>query len=287
MRSCGSRPLRLPDPFLYSPNPSPDGEPDAADRLRRSGPTCRMAADEGRGAPGGAGAVGRRARGRWTDGQEPSRQARVAHDPRPPPLPAAAVRVAAPERRIADIGDEDVAIAGEIVSVSERRRGRLKMLRARVTDGSGTVSAVWFNQPWLARQLQPGTHVRLRAAGAVRIRRPLLRPERRRRDGGLRSRLSGQRGGDAEEAARARRRGARPRAGPADPLPAELKRARGAASARRRALGAPPSPLPRGGRARPPPAGLRRAARTPAGPRCAVAAARRTWSRRRSTRPVT
>ena len=69
----------------------------------------------------------------------------------------------APERRIADLfGDEDVAIAGEILSVSERRRGRLKILTARVADGSGTISATWFNQPWLARQLQPGKHVRLR-----------------------------------------------------------------------------------------------------------------------------
>jgi ATP-dependent DNA helicase RecG len=69
----------------------------------------------------------------------------------------------APERRIADLfGDEDVAIAGEILSVSERRRGRLKILTARVADGSGTISATWFNQPWLARQLQPGRQVRLR-----------------------------------------------------------------------------------------------------------------------------
>jgi len=46
--------------------------------------------------------------------------------------------------------------------VSKRRRGRLQMLTARVTDGSATVSATWFNQPWLERQLHPGTPVRLR-----------------------------------------------------------------------------------------------------------------------------
>jgi ATP-dependent DNA helicase RecG len=68
-----------------------------------------------------------------------------------------------PERRIADLhGDEEVAIAGEILSVSKRRRGRLQMLTARVSDGSATVSATWFNQPWLERQLQAGTVVRLR-----------------------------------------------------------------------------------------------------------------------------
>jgi ATP-dependent DNA helicase RecG len=68
-----------------------------------------------------------------------------------------------PERRMADLSrDEEVAIAGEVLSVSKRRRGRLQMLTARVTDGSATVSATWFNQPWLERQLQPGTPVRLR-----------------------------------------------------------------------------------------------------------------------------
>ncbi len=68
-----------------------------------------------------------------------------------------------PERRIADLrGDEDVAISGEVLSTSTRRRGRLQMLTARISDGTATVSATWFNQPWLERQLQPGTAVRLR-----------------------------------------------------------------------------------------------------------------------------
>ncbi len=68
-----------------------------------------------------------------------------------------------PERRIADLqADEDVAISGEVLTVSKRRRGRLQMLTARISDGTATVSATWFNQPWLERQLQPGTAVRLR-----------------------------------------------------------------------------------------------------------------------------
>jgi len=63
-----------------------------------------------------------------------------------------------PERRIADLqADEDVAISGEVLTVSKRRRGRLQMLTARISDGTATVSATWFNQPWLERQLQPGT----------------------------------------------------------------------------------------------------------------------------------
>ena len=68
-----------------------------------------------------------------------------------------------PEVRMADLrADEDVAIAGEVLSTSTRRRGRLQMLTARISDGTATVSATWFNQPWLERQLLPGTAVRLR-----------------------------------------------------------------------------------------------------------------------------
>src|SRR5438270_5798726 len=51
-----------------------------------------------------------------------------------------------PERRMADLDrDEEVAIAGEVLSVSRRRRGRLQILTARVTDGTATISATWFN----------------------------------------------------------------------------------------------------------------------------------------------
>ena len=54
------------------------------------------------------------------------------------------------ELRIAELGgDEEVAIRGEVLSVSKRRRGRLQMLTARVSDGSATISATWFNQSWL------------------------------------------------------------------------------------------------------------------------------------------
>jgi ATP-dependent DNA helicase RecG len=68
-----------------------------------------------------------------------------------------------PEVRIADLqADEDVAISGEVLSTSKRRRGRLQMLTARINDGTATISATWFNQPWLERQLQPGTALRLR-----------------------------------------------------------------------------------------------------------------------------
>ena len=73
---------------------------------------------------------------------------------------------AAPEKRIADLfGDEEVLIEGQILRTSLRRgRGRLQILTAQVSDGSGQISATWFNQPWLQEKLKPGTHVRLRGA---------------------------------------------------------------------------------------------------------------------------
>jgi ATP-dependent DNA helicase RecG len=70
------------------------------------------------------------------------------------------------ERRIVDLlGEEEAAIAGVVRSVSARRvRARLTVLKARVADDSGSVTAVWFNQPWLVDRLRPGTHVRLRGS---------------------------------------------------------------------------------------------------------------------------
>src|SRR5687768_15789752 len=72
----------------------------------------------------------------------------------------------APERRIAELwGEDEVVIAGEVLKTSSRRgRGRLQILTAQVSDGSGQISATWFNQPWLQEKLVPGTRVRLRGA---------------------------------------------------------------------------------------------------------------------------
>ena len=68
-----------------------------------------------------------------------------------------------PEVAIAALGGEDeVAIAGEVLNVNSRRRGRLTIVTARISDGTAAVGATWFNQPWLADQLKPGVHVRLR-----------------------------------------------------------------------------------------------------------------------------
>src|SRR6185437_5535717 len=60
-------------------------------------------------------------------------------------------------------GEEEAVIAGEVRRISIRpTRRRLTVLKAAVRDSSGEISAVWFNQPWLADKLQPGTRLRLR-----------------------------------------------------------------------------------------------------------------------------
>jgi ATP-dependent DNA helicase RecG len=71
---------------------------------------------------------------------------------------------AAPEVAISDLfGEDEVAISGRVVSASLRRlRGRLTAVDARIKDASGTIGVRWFNQPWLADKLTPGTEVRVR-----------------------------------------------------------------------------------------------------------------------------
>jgi ATP-dependent DNA helicase RecG len=60
-------------------------------------------------------------------------------------------------------GSEEVAIVGEVLNVTKRPlRGRRSLVTARISDGTATITAGWFNQPWVADQLRPGVHVRLR-----------------------------------------------------------------------------------------------------------------------------
>ena len=68
-----------------------------------------------------------------------------------------------PAKRVSDLfGDEEAVIDVVVKSASSRRRGRLKILTARVVDESGEIQATWFNQPWLETRLTPGTRIRLR-----------------------------------------------------------------------------------------------------------------------------
>src|SRR2546421_7344197 len=59
---------------------------------------------------------------------------------------------------------EEVVVRGRVLNVEKRpMRGRRRTrIVARVDDGTATVSVTWFNQPWLADRLKPGTAVRLR-----------------------------------------------------------------------------------------------------------------------------
>jgi len=68
-----------------------------------------------------------------------------------------------PAKRVSDLfGDEEAALEVVVRSVSSRRRGRLKILTARVSDETGEIKATWFNQPWLEARLTAGTRVRVR-----------------------------------------------------------------------------------------------------------------------------
>src|SRR5215470_17730921 len=59
---------------------------------------------------------------------------------------------------------EEVVVSGRVLNVEKRpMRGRRRTrIVARVDDGTAAVSVTWFNQPWLADRLKPGTEVRLR-----------------------------------------------------------------------------------------------------------------------------
>jgi ATP-dependent DNA helicase RecG len=72
---------------------------------------------------------------------------------------------AAPERRITELfGEDEAVIAGEVLSTRLQRARRLKLVKARVADETGEITAVWFNQAWLADRLVPGMQVRLRGS---------------------------------------------------------------------------------------------------------------------------
>jgi ATP-dependent DNA helicase RecG len=75
-------------------------------------------------------------------------------------------------RPVADLapGEEaSVAVAVRGVTVKPMRDRRRKRVEARVFDDSGPMVAVWFNQPWVARQLGEGAgvvlHGKLRRRG--------------------------------------------------------------------------------------------------------------------------
>jgi ATP-dependent DNA helicase RecG len=67
-------------------------------------------------------------------------------------------------RRVAELAlgeDATVAVVVGGVQVKPMRDRRRKRVEARVRDDSGPLVAVWFNQPWIARQLGEGSQVLL------------------------------------------------------------------------------------------------------------------------------
>ena len=67
-------------------------------------------------------------------------------------------------RTIATLGvgeEATVAVTVRSITVRPTRNRRLKKVEARVFDETGPVVAVWWNQPWLAKQLGEGTQVLL------------------------------------------------------------------------------------------------------------------------------
>ncbi len=68
-----------------------------------------------------------------------------------------------PAKTISELfGDEEAVLEVVVRAVSSRRRGRLTILTARVSDATGEIKATWFNQPWLESKLVPGTRLRVR-----------------------------------------------------------------------------------------------------------------------------
>ena len=53
---------------------------------------------------------------------------------------------------------EEVTIIGTVEDVQIRtvRSGRMKLIEAVISDGTGALRVTWFNQPWIADRLRPG-----------------------------------------------------------------------------------------------------------------------------------
>src|SRR5207244_1666767 len=102
----------------------------------------------------------------------PRRRWRSGTPPRVPPaggrslgrMPAAAetsAPTAGAPAALRAIGTGAALSEGDVraARVRSKPRRNLRIVEATVTDGSGPMKAIWFNQAWVADQLRPGTHV--------------------------------------------------------------------------------------------------------------------------------
>ena len=70
------------------------------------------------------------------------------------------------------LADVDVTVVGQIRSIDLRRlRGGRTATEAMVSDGTGTLGVWWWQQPYLAKQLQPGMRLGLSGQVAIKGRR--------------------------------------------------------------------------------------------------------------------
>ncbi len=54
---------------------------------------------------------------------------------------------------------EQVTVIGTIWETRARRVRDLKIVQTTINDGTGSIQATWFNQPWLAEKLKAGTQI--------------------------------------------------------------------------------------------------------------------------------
>ncbi len=74
-------------------------------------------------------------------------------------------------KAIKDISDGDtVAVEGKIISLEAKKtfQKRLRITEARIADQSGEITAVWFHQPYISKQLAKDDLVRLEGKVSVR-----------------------------------------------------------------------------------------------------------------------
>ncbi len=66
---------------------------------------------------------------------------------------------------------QDAAIRGRVLTVDQQRVGRkMTVVKAAIGDGTGFIYAVWFNQPWIAKQLEKGVEIDLYGRVELRYR---------------------------------------------------------------------------------------------------------------------
>lgn len=77
-----------------------------------------------------------------------------------------------PVGRLAEVDGETVVVRGKIISppVIDRRRPKMTLLKCQLADGSGSVQCVWFNQPYLQRQLTRGRLITVTGRYSARYR---------------------------------------------------------------------------------------------------------------------